>query len=243
MSESQSPGNEITHGQTATQFGGQMREAHVAVADADFEPVGIGDLVSLWREAGLRHVEPLACRKDGAIVQVTVTRRLDTDQLGTLEYVDRWEQVSSADNARQYVLEFTAPKFPLCIVNRMDGLVDVCTPKVTENGFLMPVVGPQRAIAELVEEYRAAGMSPQLRKLGSYDGRERPLDTLTDQQRDVLKTAYEMGYYEVPRNVSSAQLANELDLEASTVTEHLQRAERNLLTQHFSRAEPSFSRC
>jgi len=40
-----------------------------------------------------------------------------------------------------------------------------------------------------------------------------------------------MGYYEVPKQVSSEEIAAELDLDPSTVAEHLQRAERNLLGQ------------
>jgi len=96
----------------------------------------------------------------------------------------------------------------------------------------MVLVGSQRAISELIGKYESVGMSPALRKLGTYDGRERALSTLTDRQRDVLETAYEMGYYEVPRKASSDTVAAELGLEVSTVTEHLQRAERNLLSHH-----------
>jgi predicted DNA binding protein len=40
-----------------------------------------------------------------------------------------------------------------------------------------------------------------------------------------------MGYYEVPKEVSADEIAAELNLDSSTVNEHLQRAERNLLEQ------------
>jgi predicted DNA binding protein len=43
-----------------------------------------------------------------------------------------------------------------------------------------------------------------------------------------------MGYYEVPRDVSTNEIAAQLDLDSSTVAEHLQRAERNLLSTHLS---------
>lgn len=38
-----------------------------------------------------------------------------------------------------------------------------------------------------------------------------------------------MGYYDVPRNASTEEVAAELELDGSTVSEHLQRAERNVL--------------
>ena len=46
-----------------------------------------------------------------------------------------------------------------------------------------------------------------------------------------------MGYYEVPREASTADIAAEIDVDPSTVTEHLQRAERNLLSHHLSPGE------
>lgn len=57
------------------------------------------------------------------------------------------------------------------------------------------------------------------------------MDSLTERQRTVLETAYAKGYYEVPRHVSSDELAANLDLDKSTVLEHLRRAERNVLSE------------
>ena len=60
-------------------------------------------------------------------------------------------------------------------------------------------------------------------------------EELTDRQREVVETASEAGYYEV-REASTAAVAEELGLDPSTVPEHLQRAERNLLTHHIGGA-------
>jgi predicted DNA binding protein len=45
----------------------------------------------------------------------------------------------------------------------------------------------------------------------------------------VLRTAHRLGYFAVPREASTAEVAAALGLDDSTVAEHLQRAERNLL--------------
>jgi len=50
----------------------------------------------------------------------------------------------------------------------------------------------------------------------------------------VLETAYDLGYFEVPRDTTADAIAQRLDLGRSTVTEHLQRAERKLVTRFFS---------
>lgn len=50
------------------------------------------------------------------------------------------------------------------------------------------------------------------------------LDDLTDRQLEVLTLAVERDYFAVPRQTTLENLAEELDLQKSTVGEHLQRA-------------------
>lgn len=52
---------------------------------------------------------------------------------------------------------------------------------------------------------------------------------LTDDQLVVLETAYNHGYFEVPRETSETDLADELGITQSTVNERLRIAERTLL--------------
>jgi len=54
-------------------------------------------------------------------------------------------------------------------------------------------------------------------------------DELTARQREVLETAYEMGYFEYPRDTGAEAVATELDIATSTFTEHLSAAQRKLL--------------
>ncbi len=52
---------------------------------------------------------------------------------------------------------------------------------------------------------------------------------LTDRQFEVLRTAYEMGYFERPRAANATEIAAEFDVTPSTVTEHLLAAQSKLL--------------
>lgn len=211
-----------------------MREASVSVSNAEFEAMGIEELMTLSREAGIRDLEELACHGTGAIVQVEVETRYDEDRLAALEYVDRWEHVSETDDGHLYVIAFTAPELPECLAEEADELIGTCDPELGERETKMSLVGPQDSISSTIREYEAAGVSPGLEKLGSYDGRRQPLDELTDRQREVIQTAYDMGFYEVPREASTEEVAAELELDPSTVAEHLQRAERNVLGRFLS---------
>ena len=54
--------------------------------------------------------------------------------------------------------------------------------------------------------------------------------TLSPQQRRTLLTAYGLGYYDLPKKVTSDQLARLLKIDKSTLTEHLRKAERKLVS-------------
>lgn len=54
-------------------------------------------------------------------------------------------------------------------------------------------------------------------------------DRLSKRQREVFEFARQRGYYEWPRNVSTRELAEEMDISKTTLLEHLRKAESKLL--------------
>lgn len=54
---------------------------------------------------------------------------------------------------------------------------------------------------------------------------------LTDDQREVLELALESGFFEVPRQASMRDLADELDVSTQAVSERLRRANRRLVAE------------
>jgi hypothetical protein len=57
--------------------------------------------------------------------------------------------------------------------------------------------------------------------------------TLTDDQIEVLRTAYEMGHFAVPQQSTSEAVAEELGVARSTVSERLRRSQESLLAVLF----------
>ena len=56
------------------------------------------------------------------------------------------------------------------------------------------------------------------------------LARLTGKQRKALLLAFALGYYDVPRKISSYELARRLNVKNSTLVEHLRKAQRRLLS-------------
>jgi predicted DNA binding protein len=61
---------------------------------------------------------------------------------------------------------------------------------------------------------------------------------LTDDQLAILEAAYTSGYFAVPREISETELAEELDVAQSTVSERLRTAQRALLELIYGPGEP-----
>lgn len=206
-----------------------MREADIGLGDSGFEAMGIAELIELGEAAGVHHLEELECRGTGAIIQCEVESRFDEARLERLECVTRWERVAQTDNGFLYVIELVSPNLPDELAHAASDLLGTCDPTLEDDRVTMSLVGDQEDIAAVISAYESIGIMPELDRLGEYTGRSQPLADLTDRQRHVIETAHEMGFYQVPRGVSTEEIAEELDLDASTVAEHLQRAERNLM--------------
>lgn len=209
-----------------------MREAHVSVDDDELDAMGIADLVALSRAAGLRNFEELVCHGNGGTVRLDVDDRIDEAELSELDCVDDWERVSGDGDGHCYVVAFTAPDLPGSLADATDDLLGTCDPEVGEDGTTLTFVGPQEAISATIRDYEDAGVSTDLERLGAYRGSSGALSALTDRQEEVVRTAFDLGYYDVPRTASTDDVATELGLDSSTVSEHLRRAERNVLAEH-----------
>ncbi|KZN25261.1 XRE family transcriptional regulator [Haladaptatus sp. R4] len=56
---------------------------------------------------------------------------------------------------------------------------------------------------------------------------------LTARQRQILRKSYEMGYFERPRQANATEIAEALDINPSTFSEHLAAAESKILDDLF----------
>jgi len=60
---------------------------------------------------------------------------------------------------------------------------------------------------------------------------ESPLGCLTEKQRRVLLTAFNLGYYDLPRRIGSRELAERLNIRGSALIAHRRKAEHRVLAK------------
>lgn len=211
-----------------------MREAVITLSDEELAALGYGELVSLCREAGVREVELLEDHGRGGLAELVLDERLDETVLDELDCLEDWEFVAERDDGYLYLLEVVALNMPADAAEDHEDLIGVCDPAVGDRGLLLSLVGDQETIRDMIRHFQEAGVVPDLHRLGEYDGGERAMEVLTDRQLEVIQTAFDMGFYDIPRSASMDDIAAEVGVDSSTVAEHLQRAERNLLSQQFA---------
>lgn len=88
----------------------------------------------------------------------------------------------------------------------------------------------RQALVRFVRDCRAVGIDFDVQRITDTEGVERHHNYgLSSEQERILRTAYERGYYDVPRNVSQTDLADSFGLSTSAVSQHLRRATAELV--------------
>ena len=115
-------------------------------------------------------------------------------------------------------------KPPKMLMTRPPDFLDVDRMKVE-------MIGKEDEIKKLVHYANKWGdNSFKILGLTSIDAKgESLLSKLTSRQRQMLLTGYALGYYDVPRRISSDDLSRHLNVDKSTIVEHLRKAERKLI--------------
>ena len=89
-----------------------------------------------------------------------------------------------------------------------------------------------KAIRHLMQLVKKTGVSFKITSLTDAKfPSNSPLTRLTEKQRKVLLTAYNLGYYERPGRISSEELARKLKIRSSTLVIHRRKAERRLIEE------------
>ncbi len=114
-----------------------------------------------------------------------------------------------------------------CVVSEVDA-VDGCL----QVSFYAPDVETVKEIKEVLEDAAGEVSLEQLTASARGSSDEMVLvhgGRLTGRQKEVVRTAYEMGYFDYPKQANASEVADSLGIATSTFTEHVSAAETKLL--------------
>jgi HTH DNA binding domain len=114
-------------------------------------------------------------------------------------------------------------RLPKLLLARPPDFLDVDRMKVE-------VVGRETDVKKILQNASTWSNTYKILGLTSIDKKEESLlSRLSIKQRQALLTAFALGYYDVPRRISSEELSRHLNADKSTVVEHLRKAEKKLI--------------
>jgi len=118
---------------------------------------------------------------------------------------------------------------PLLLLSIQESGAPIELPLTIRDGeAVIELTASRDRLSEFGRQLEMFGMSYTLNRV--YDATDTP-DLLTDQQRRLLVTAVEMGYYDTPRECTLTELAEEVGLAKSTTSVTLHRAEETVVKE------------
>ncbi len=103
--------------------------------------------------------------------------------------------------------------------------------EINEETVRLTYLGTGVQLRRVVANLRREGVEARILSVTEARfGLDSPLTRLTSKQRQVVLTAFDSGYYEIPRRVGSRQLATKLRIRAGTLVAHRRKAEARIMT-------------
>jgi predicted DNA binding protein len=97
---------------------------------------------------------------------------------------------------------------------------------------VVEVTAPREQIGRFRDRLEAVGMACELLSLTEWDA---PEDVLTERQRELIQRALDRGYYAAPRECTLTDLAAEFEIDKSSASAVLHRAEGRIVRRFLQR--------
>jgi hypothetical protein len=100
---------------------------------------------------------------------------------------------------------------------------------ISEGRTIISCIGEEDDLRKFVELSKNLGTIKSVSfKKAAYQEHD-ILSALTDKQREIVITAKQYGYYDMPRKISSEELSKKVGISKATLLEHLRKAEVRLM--------------
>ena len=190
--------------------------------------VWIGELSRRYPEATFRVLAAIPGEEVGAGLVEIVSPEVDEITEEMTDYEMLTDLTFLTREAESALVQFETTK-PLLLFALKESGVPLELPFEIQDGHAAwEVTAPRDRLSELAGQLDSFGIQYTVEWVRHDVGSDQ---LLTDRQRELLETAVEGGYYDVPRTCSLTDLAESVDIAKSTCSETLHRAESKIITE------------
>jgi hypothetical protein len=150
--------------------------------------------------------------------------------------------LKSIDNKHTCLIRYTESEEAKELFQESDlGLIHTIPTIISPDKFTISMMGERKNLADFVEMMKGAGIIRKMAfRRAAYQSADL-LAVLTNKQREVMLAAFQNGYYDYPKKISSKQLCSKVSISKPTLLQHLRKAEgrifNEIMTGYFEQPE------
>lgn len=120
---------------------------------------------------------------------------------------------------------------PLILTALMKTQLLLIYPLIIKNGKVeVKAIAERTKIDQFLIELESKNINFSIRSIGSYH----EIELLTQRQNEILQLANKKGYYDIPRKISLSNLAKELNISPSALSETFRRIHKKISENYLS---------
>lgn len=206
--------------------------AYLSPQEIDFDPAeeAIQATPSVQRQA-IHHFNVLADETVVLLEELKGSHEKVDEIYGTQPRLKSYDIAETEDNLYLYIRFEPTPAVSdlLSLPQEHEVLVDTPIEYGEGGAIRVTLVGEQSELQTLLNDTPNA-VDVDVERISEYQPKEdRLFSKLTPEQQEVLVTAVSEGYFKIPRQTTTSELANQLGISPSAVSKRLRRVESTIL--------------
>ncbi len=203
----------------------------------DILELGFGDMFKVMEEVTIITSLMQTFEKFILVVEVRWKGVPDLASVMKLKLVERAEEIHRDGNTSLLIVSGKFPEVYREVIRKFFDTFDCFIEfpaRFTLGTMTGSIVGTQEDINRFLKFAESWGATYEVLSVRKYHPKlEGVLSELTPKQYTCLESAVRMGYFDVPRRVSSRDLASKLDISHSTMLEHIKKGQKQILSSLF----------
>jgi predicted DNA binding protein len=153
----------------------------------------------------------------------------DIRTVGNMEILSVLKSIGSIHTC---LIRYTEPEETKGQFQESDlGLIHTIPTIISQEKFTISMMGERKNLADFVEMMRIVGTIRKIAFRRAAYQKADILAVLTDKQREVMLAAFQNGYYDYPKKISSRRLCQKVSISKPTLLQHMRKAEGRILKE------------
>lgn len=166
------------------------------------------------------------------IMELTLKEGVPIHDIKTVGNMEILSVLRSMENKHTCLIRYTEAEEAKEQFQESDlGLIHTIPTTISQEKFIISMMGEQENLSNFVDMMRNVGTIKKMAFRRAAYQKADILAVLTDKQKDVMVAAFQNGYYDYPKRISSERLCEKVSISKPTLLQHLRKAEGRIMKE------------